>query len=228
MSDSVPPEQFIILGTDIIRKGKARPEFKSDDVFDRKHLAFFGTTPFICSLLWAMLEPLRKMPTGVKPVHLLWSLLFMKTCGTEAINCALVGGPDEKTFRKWTWIFIDAIAALESQVLSVFLFRVTSCRLPIIVCLTLLLRLLNGRSFGATASSEQRPVKCDLSPLMELTLRHWSRESHSFGVDGSHTSTMDPAFAVSFASASRPETSFGSTAHLLVESGPTCASFGPN
>jgi len=118
MPDTVSVEQVTRLGNDIIRRGKARPEFKSEKVFHRKFLAFFGMTPFICTLLWAMLEPLAKMPTGAEPDHLLWSLLFMKVCGTEGINCALVGNPDEKTFRKWAWIFVEAIADLQHQVVS--------------------------------------------------------------------------------------------------------------
>lgn len=114
MYEEVPPNWFQSFGNEIIRRGKDRPEFKSEKVAHRKFMSFFGTTPFVCSMLWAFLEPCTNMPIGVKPQHLLWALLFLKVYATESVHCSLVGGADEKTFRKWTWIFVHAIADWES------------------------------------------------------------------------------------------------------------------
>lgn len=116
MFAEVAPEFFQAIGNRIIRRGKARPEFKSENVASRKFLSFFGTTPYVCSLLWAYLDPCNTMLNSVQPVHLLWALMFMKIYATEAIHCSLAGGVDEKTFRKWSWEFVHAIANLESAV----------------------------------------------------------------------------------------------------------------
>ena len=42
----------------------------------------------------------------------------MKIYGKERNLCSLAGGVDKKTFRKWAWLFVDAIASLESEVVS--------------------------------------------------------------------------------------------------------------
>jgi len=115
----VEPEFFEEIGSEIIRRGKRLRLFKSEKVLRKKYTAFFGTTPFVCSLLWAMLEPCRKMPRGVQPKHLLWALMFLKIYGTEAVNCNLADGVDEKTFRKWAWLFVEGIAALEQGVVRI-------------------------------------------------------------------------------------------------------------
>jgi hypothetical protein len=43
--------------------------------------------------------------------------MFMKLYCSETVHCIIAGGEvDEKTFRKWSWIFVDAIAALHFEV----------------------------------------------------------------------------------------------------------------
>lgn len=42
----------------------------------------------------------------------------MKVYGTEAVHHRLAGCPDEKTFQKWAWLFVHAIARLEGIVVS--------------------------------------------------------------------------------------------------------------
>jgi len=116
MFEEVAPTFFQAIGNRIIRRGKARPEFKAEKIAARKFASFFGTSPFICSLLWAYLEPCSNMPLGVQPVHLLWALMFLKVYATESVHAALAGGVDEKTFRKWSWIFVHGIADLEAGV----------------------------------------------------------------------------------------------------------------
>ena len=45
-------------------------------------------------------------------------MMFMKIYSQEHIHASLAG-VDEKTFRKWSWIFIDAIAGLEYEVVRI-------------------------------------------------------------------------------------------------------------
>jgi hypothetical protein len=81
--------------------------------------AMFGTSVEICSLLWDMIEPSDfTMGKGAKSCHLLWALMFLKLYATEANLCALAGGVDEKTFRKWSGRFVSAIADLTPEVVS--------------------------------------------------------------------------------------------------------------
>ena len=91
---------------------------KSFHTFFRQFRSHFGTTPTVCLIIWERLDPyenIRPIHKGVKLKHLLWALLFMKIYGTEHFHSSLTG-VDEKTFRKWSWIFVDAIADLEYEV----------------------------------------------------------------------------------------------------------------
>ena len=49
---------------------------------------------------------------------MLWGLMFLKIYASEGVLATLAGGVDEKTFRKWAWRFVDAIADLEDDVVS--------------------------------------------------------------------------------------------------------------
>ena len=42
----------------------------------------------------------------------------MKVYATEVVLCGIVRGVDRKTFRKWSWVFIEALSYLESDVVS--------------------------------------------------------------------------------------------------------------
>ena len=105
---------FETEGSKIMNRSK-----KSFYTFNRRFRAHFGTTPTVCLIIWERLDPFESIlpyHRGVQFKHLLWALLFMKIYGTEHLHTSLVGGVDEKTFRKWSWIFIDAIADLECEV----------------------------------------------------------------------------------------------------------------
>lgn len=90
---------------------------KSEGVFDRRWNAAFGARPHVCCILWDMLEPERTMPPGAQLKHLLWGLLFMTTYDIEE-TLAHRAKVDEKTFRKWSQLFVVAISYLECDVVS--------------------------------------------------------------------------------------------------------------
>ena len=79
--------------------------------------ATFGTSPFICAMLWNMIKPSVDMPRGVAPTHLLMALMFLKLYCSESVH-ATISGVDHQTFRKWSWLFVDEIARLEAEVVS--------------------------------------------------------------------------------------------------------------
>jgi hypothetical protein len=89
----------------------------------RRFREMFGCCPKIAAAAWNKIEGNIEW-TGLttyssrSTVHLLWALLFLKVYGKEATLSSLVGGVDEKTFRKWVWLYIAALSSLESFVVS--------------------------------------------------------------------------------------------------------------
>lgn len=83
----------------------------------RRFRSFFGTSPDVCSTLWRRLYPTMSQP-GFATKHLLWALNFMKCYQTEAVASSAVAQCDEKTLRKWVWIFVESIGNLQRQVAS--------------------------------------------------------------------------------------------------------------
>lgn len=112
----VEPNAFICLALDIMARRPGRTNGSMIGKL-RRFRSFFGVSPEICSRLWGMLDPCATMENGAVPEHLLWALMFMKIYATNSVLCALVGGVDEKTYRKWTWIFVNAISYLEGSVI---------------------------------------------------------------------------------------------------------------
>ena len=71
--------------------------------------SFFGTTPQVCEIIWDMLSARR--PPHSTPKHLLWALLLLKQYNLESVNAVLTS-TTEKTFRKWSLLYIQLISNL--------------------------------------------------------------------------------------------------------------------
>ena len=91
---------------------------------DRRFRSLFGARIEIVLKVWLMLGKDGLRPKKSKPKHLLWTLYFLKVYPREAPGCSAVGGSkgaiDPKTFRKWVWLFIERIAELADEVVSIF------------------------------------------------------------------------------------------------------------
>ena len=109
----ISPETFVRIASTYY------PVVRNEEV--RNFASLFGVSPALCSKLWTMLDPLHNLPEGSRPCYLLWALILLKVYATEAIHCSIVGGVDRKTFRKWSWIFVEAISYFESEVVSIFM-----------------------------------------------------------------------------------------------------------
>ena len=109
----VSVETFLLEGRRIMRHGNQI----SSAVEYRRFRGNFGTTPEICVILWGMITPNEIMPKGVKCCHLLWALMFLKLYASEHVLCSMAEC-DEKTFRKWAWLFVLALADLEPENVS--------------------------------------------------------------------------------------------------------------
>lgn len=85
----------------------------------RRFRSLFGTTPAICGLIWNRLAVHCGHPHGSHPEHLLYSLMLLKSYPTESQMRAMTGR-DEKTLRKWAWIYIDLMALHLRAVATIF------------------------------------------------------------------------------------------------------------
>ena len=94
-----------------IRKGD-----KPTDNQERLFRSQFGTSWFVCSDVWKMLET-HKPNSKREPKHLLWCLMFLKVYANESTHSRLVGAA-VKTFRKWVWSTLTEIADLKAMVVS--------------------------------------------------------------------------------------------------------------
>lgn len=103
MSD---PELFWNLGHKITGHNICQ----SRAIGHRRFRSFFGVSPLVASACWDLLE--GKIPTGAKPVHLLWALCFLKKYDTESGNRGIMH-VDEKTYRKWVWILVELLSELD-------------------------------------------------------------------------------------------------------------------
>jgi hypothetical protein len=96
----------------------------------KRFKAHFGTSPGVCSYIWSLIFPSlhrNHESHGVQFFHLLWGLMFLKVYETDSVLAGIVGGIDEKTFRKWKWILVKAISDLKSTVVSVSIKFDCSC-----------------------------------------------------------------------------------------------------
>lgn len=95
---------WIIVANPIINKSQKIVVAISHQRFK----AIFGLDTWLCELLWLDLIEIESIP---KKTYLLWALLFLKCYASETVHAALTG-VTEKTFRKWAWFVVNAIAKL--------------------------------------------------------------------------------------------------------------------
>lgn len=77
-----------------------------------RFIASFGVTPRHCSLIWHFCrDDVYMADTNATKLHLLWTLNLLKTGDTEH---ELHGRwrADEKTIRKWVYIFLRVISEM--------------------------------------------------------------------------------------------------------------------
>jgi hypothetical protein len=105
---------FSLIGAELMGRDSSHG---SALTFDRRFRSTFGTSPDVCAVIWNMLDPYNTIAhEGTSPQHLLWALMFMKMYAKESVRCSMAGGVDEKTLRKWVWIFVIEISFLEPYV----------------------------------------------------------------------------------------------------------------
>ena len=103
---------------------------RSLKVRDRRFRSAFGTSSMVIAILWQVSkDSVNWRYADARDVHILWAFHFMKCYSTETVHVAtLQGAGDEKTFRKWVWIFLKEISYHQEEVVSekkTYLFLVT-------------------------------------------------------------------------------------------------------
>lgn len=87
----------------------------------KRFKCLFGVSPWLVSIIWKRVFCENPPVTEVtlRPIHLLWSLLFLKTYASETLIASYIG-KDEKTFRKYNWLVLLHMAHSASRVVRFF------------------------------------------------------------------------------------------------------------
>lgn len=102
---------------DVAREMLQIPRSRQGNTLDETFRGFLGAPSEVITDLWNRLETFV-YDASAQPKHLLWSLLFMKVYATEVVHCRIAGWPDKKTFRKWTWYFVEKISLLKNDIIK--------------------------------------------------------------------------------------------------------------
>jgi hypothetical protein len=112
-------QEFETLGLTIIgRDRNSAPRARK-----RRFVAHFGIELRLVAIVWRELMQngwiRQHAGRSPQPKHLPWCLLFLKNYGVEETHAARVGC-DEKTFRKWAWLYAEAVAKLDRKFIRSF------------------------------------------------------------------------------------------------------------
>lgn len=116
----IQQSRMCILGKEIMNRAHRRlGKLTIGGPEDRRLRSFFGAGVEVILEGWYRMKDQQLIPEGALFVHYLWALMFMKIYSTEGAMCGHAGGVDAKTFRKWVWPMIRAVADLEYTVVSI-------------------------------------------------------------------------------------------------------------
>jgi hypothetical protein len=116
---SITPLEYAGIAREVFEKKRKGYKNKTTKWIDKEICqSMIGTSYGICAELWNLINPTLSVSPDAHPKHLLWALLLMKNYSTEGMNVRVIGGADVQTFRKWSWLFIDAMAKLLPEVVS--------------------------------------------------------------------------------------------------------------
>ena len=117
---SLDATEFEELGRYVAKYGYSN----SEKVKLRRFKAEFGVAPDVVVDTWDLLlesKFLRRKLARTScypcpnPEHMLWALMLLKQYSVT-LSLAKTVRVDEKTFRKWSWIYLEAMAELDRDV----------------------------------------------------------------------------------------------------------------
>jgi hypothetical protein len=106
-------DDFFLDGLNLVaRQYRNISTFNLNETNLKKFKSLFGVSPQLASILWERVFCQYPPCTDVLlfPVHLLWSLMFMKTYANETVLASYIG-KDAKTVRKYNWIILEHISS---------------------------------------------------------------------------------------------------------------------
>ena len=114
--------EFLIAGRVIANKNSHRVKAReggSESIEERRFRSTFGVDYLVCAIAWEWLILKETIPKGGRKKHFLWACLQLMVYPSENFISTLLD-VDEKTFCKWSWIFLLALSDLETDVVSNF------------------------------------------------------------------------------------------------------------
>ena len=108
--DDVLYEGRLVMGRNPFKESAPKTE---DDNFR----ALFGCSAGSALHLWNLIVHEDALPSGGTLRHMIWTLFFVKVYPTDR-TCKIMLGADDKTIRKWVYVFMQAISSLEGIVVS--------------------------------------------------------------------------------------------------------------
>lgn len=110
-------EEFTELAFRVFRRSSMP---SSSLVADRRIRAWCGCSALVITKAWHLMEPNLPNCEYATKERFLWGLSLLKTYANEETNAAMVDArPDEGTFRRWAWFFIEELSYLENAVVRV-------------------------------------------------------------------------------------------------------------
>ena len=107
------PSDFMDMAKDMMgRDNKGNPNLDN-----LRFRSTFGVSTIVCAKVWELIDLKNTIKNNTKPSHLLMALMFLKLYCPERVFSS-IAGVDEKTCRKWAWLFVEAISDLEAEVVS--------------------------------------------------------------------------------------------------------------
>lgn len=106
---------FEAMGFEFMRREHSRAGKKTRK---RRFTSWFGAEPVFVAITWRKLHESGWLDFAGRrpnPLHLLWTLNWMKSYSTEDIGAG-IAGVDEKTYREKVWFYLEGIARMDTTV----------------------------------------------------------------------------------------------------------------
>jgi hypothetical protein len=114
-------EDFYRIAKEV--QNRSGQKIASDETESRRFHEYFGTSVYVAIIAWGLMSEHYLLPEDGGIVHMLWAMHFLCCYPKQEECCAAAGtqekgAVDPKTWRKYIWPFIYALAKLEHVVVS--------------------------------------------------------------------------------------------------------------
>ena len=114
---NITPEHFERIARNLTVSKNAYKNVLSEKQTEREWRSLFGTTSVVAAEIWNRIDIPAPYNARAEPKHLLYALVLLHKYPTDKAAAKIVNCHCN-TFRKWAWIFIEAIFNLHQNVVS--------------------------------------------------------------------------------------------------------------